>query len=95
MKYRIPGEVRYIMGHTRMTTQGNANENQNNHPFPGKAGRKQSIVQDLYCRGIKIKPKLRIVVDGQRIFTLNKIDIVILIQNCKGKATLYLLIWTR
>lgn len=38
MKYRIPGEVRYIMGHTRMTTQGNANENQNNHPFPGNAG---------------------------------------------------------
>lgn len=38
MKYRIPAEVRYIMGHTRMTTQGNAGENQNNHPFPGKAG---------------------------------------------------------
>lgn len=26
------------MGHTRMTTQGNAKHNQNNHPFPGKAG---------------------------------------------------------
>lgn len=38
MKYRIPADVRYIMGHTRMTTQGNADENQNNHPFPGKAG---------------------------------------------------------
>ena len=38
MKYRIPAEVQYIMGHTRMTTQGNANENQNNHPFAGKAG---------------------------------------------------------
>lgn len=42
MKYRIPAEARYIMGHTRMTTQGNANLNQNNHPFPGKAG-KQSF----------------------------------------------------
>ena len=38
MKYRIPSEVRYIMGHTRMTTQGSASKNQNNHPFPGKAG---------------------------------------------------------
>ena len=38
MKYRIPSEVRYIMGHTRMTTQGSANKNQNNHPFSGKAG---------------------------------------------------------
>lgn len=38
MKYRIPAEVHIIMGHTRMTTQGSASKNQNNHPFPGKAG---------------------------------------------------------
>ena len=38
MKYRIPAEVRFITGHTRMTTQGSASKNQNNHPFPGKAG---------------------------------------------------------
>ncbi len=36
MKYRIPAQVRYIMGHTRMTTQGHASRNQNNHPFPGR-----------------------------------------------------------
>lgn len=36
MKYHIPAGVRYIMGHTRMTTQGSADRNQNNHPFPGK-----------------------------------------------------------
>lgn len=41
MKYRIPAEVQYIMGHTRMTTQGNAAQNQNNHPFPGKAGKQK------------------------------------------------------
>jgi len=40
MKYRIPSEVRVIMGHTRLTTQGSASQNQNNHPFPGKAGNK-------------------------------------------------------
>lgn len=38
MKYRLPAEARYIMGHTRMTTQGSAEKNRNNHPFPGKAG---------------------------------------------------------
>lgn len=41
MRYHIPGEVRYIMGHTRMTTQGSAKKNQNNHPFAGKAGNTQ------------------------------------------------------
>lgn len=38
MKYRIPPKARYIMGHTRMTTQGSEKKNYNNHPFPGKAG---------------------------------------------------------
>ena len=39
MQYRIPSEARYIMGHTRMATQGAAGKNFNNHPFPGKAGK--------------------------------------------------------
>ena len=33
---RIPHGVNVVMGHTRMTTQGNAQFNQNNHPFLGK-----------------------------------------------------------
>ena len=36
MHYRIPDGVHYVMGHTRMTTQGNEKYNYNNHPFPGK-----------------------------------------------------------
>ena len=39
MHWRIAPDTRYIMGHTRMTTQGSERCNQNNHPFPGKAGR--------------------------------------------------------
>jgi predicted glutamine amidotransferase len=27
-----------VMGHTRMTTQGDEKHNYNNHPFPGFAG---------------------------------------------------------
>lgn len=35
MKFSIPQGVNYVMGHTRMTTQGNEKFNYNNHPFPG------------------------------------------------------------
>ena len=38
MRWRIAPEARYLMGHTRMTTQGSASKNYNNHPFPGKVG---------------------------------------------------------
>ena len=37
MKFRIPDDASIIMGHTRMTTQGSALKNRNNHPFSGKA----------------------------------------------------------
>ena len=33
MRFRIPADSRVIMGHTRMTTQGDARKNRNNHPF--------------------------------------------------------------
>ena len=35
MKIHTPNGVNVVMGHTRMTTQGNAQFNQNNHPFQG------------------------------------------------------------
>ncbi len=35
LRFRIPGDSRVIMGHTRMATQGNAVRNRNNHPFSG------------------------------------------------------------
>ncbi|MEE1057396.1 MAG: class II glutamine amidotransferase [Acutalibacteraceae bacterium] len=37
MKYQIPFGVHTIMGHTRMTTQGDEKQNYNNHPFYGNA----------------------------------------------------------
>ena len=33
-----PEGIRAVMGHTRMTTQGDGKNNYNNHPFPGLAG---------------------------------------------------------
>lgn len=38
VRFRIPVDAAVIMGHTRMTTQGSASRNYNNHPFGGKAG---------------------------------------------------------
>lgn len=32
---KIPYDVNVVMGHTRMTTQGNEKQNYNNHPFRG------------------------------------------------------------
>lgn len=37
MRFRIPMDSHVIMGHTRMTTQGRASRNRNNHPFLGHA----------------------------------------------------------
>ena len=38
MWYRVPVDAAIVMGHTRMTTQGSALHNENNHPFRGRAG---------------------------------------------------------
>ena len=38
MRWRVAPNARYIMGHTRMATQGSERFNFNNHPFAGKSG---------------------------------------------------------
>ena len=38
MKFRVPAGTSALMGHTRLTTQGNQKHNYNNHPFRGFAG---------------------------------------------------------
>ena len=37
IRFNVPDGTTAIMGHTRLTTQGNQKFNQNNHPFPGHA----------------------------------------------------------
>lgn len=36
LRFRVPEDARVVMGHTRMTTQGSARRNRNNHPFAGR-----------------------------------------------------------
>ena len=38
LHFNPPEGTRAVMGHTRMTTQGDGKHNYNNHPFPGTAG---------------------------------------------------------
>ena len=38
LHFSIPEGTAAVMGHTRMTTQGDGKHNYNNHPFPGLAG---------------------------------------------------------
>ena len=37
LRFNVPDGTKAVMGHTRMTTQGNEKFNYNNHPFPGHA----------------------------------------------------------
>ena len=38
LHFTIPEKTAAVMGHTRMTTQGDEKHNYNNHPFPGHTG---------------------------------------------------------
>ena len=71
LRFRIPEDSRVIMGHTRMTTQGKASKNKNNHPFPGNAGGEQFalahngiLYNDQLLRRINRLPKTNIETDS-------------------------------
>ena len=38
LHFHIPEDTSAVMGHTRLTTQGDQKRNRNNHPFAGQAG---------------------------------------------------------
>ena len=64
MRFRVPEDSRVIMGHTRMTTQGKASRNRNNHPFYGNASGKQFALahngvlwNDAYLRRVQHLPQ--------------------------------------
>ena len=68
---RIPAEARAVMGHTRMTTQGSAKKNFNNHPFLGCVKGKRFALahngvlwNDRGLRHTKHLPKTKIQTDS-------------------------------
>lgn len=71
MKFKIPKDVRIVMGHTRMTTQGSELMNYNNHPFYGKTLNSEFalahngvLYNDKILRRTKNLPKTKIETDS-------------------------------
>ena len=71
MKFRIPEGVDVVMGHTRLTTQGDEKFNANNHPFKGMAGTVQFalahngvLYNDEMLRRLEHLPKTPILTDS-------------------------------
>lgn len=68
---KIPAEAHVVMGHTRMTTQGSAKKNYNNHPFFGHVKGKPFalahngvIWNDLELRRTKHLPRTKVQTDS-------------------------------
>ena len=68
---RIPAEAHVVMGHTRMTTQGSAKKNYNNHPFSGCVKGKHFALahngvlwNDLELRRTKHLPRTKVQTDS-------------------------------
>lgn len=68
---RIPAEAHVVMGHTRMTTQGSAKKNYNNHPFFGCVKGKSFALahngvlwNDLELRHTKHLPRTKVQTDS-------------------------------
>ena len=68
---RIPAEARAVMGHTRMTTQGSAKKNFNNHPFLGHVkgesfalAHNGVVWNDLELRHAKHLPRTKVQTDS-------------------------------
>ena len=100
MHYRIPDGVHHIMGHTRMTTQGNERFNYNNHPFSSSDG-KFALAHNgvLYNDGIlKIRehlPETRIETDSyvavqliEKKRTLNTDSLKFMAEQLEGSFTI-------
>ena len=85
LHFNPPEGTAAVMGHTRMTTQGNGKHNYNNHPFPGVAGdtsfafaHNGVLWNDKELRKDKLIPETHIETDSyaacQLIETQDKLD---------------------
>ncbi len=85
LKFTFPEDTRAVMGHTRLTTQGNQKLNYNNHPFSGTAGdtsfafaHNGVLYNDRELRKDKLIPDTHIETDSyaacQLIETQGKLD---------------------
>jgi len=71
MHFYIPNGVHAVMGHTRMTTQGNERRNYNNHPFVGSVNgcefalaHNGVLYNDIDLQRSEVLPKTKIETDS-------------------------------
>lgn len=71
MRFSVPEDAWAVMGHTRMTTQGSAKRNCNNHPFPGSTkdgafalAHNGVLYNDTYLRRSLALPKTKVETDS-------------------------------
>lgn len=71
LRFHIPAGTIVVMGHARMTTQGNEERNYNNHPFQGRAGSNAFALahngvlhNDRFLRETKKLPRTNIETDS-------------------------------
>lgn len=61
MMFRVADSTVCVMGHTRMTTQGNEQFNQNNHPFIGESDVQFSLAHNgIICNDVSLKCELKL-----------------------------------
>ena len=105
LEFKVPDVTSALIGHTRHTTQGSENQNYNNHPFQGKAGRHEFslahngiIANDADLKKQLKLPKTKIETDSyvcvQLLESQNKLDfgsIKYMAEKISGTFTLTLL----
>lgn len=71
VRFYIPEDALVVMGHTRMTTQGDAHRNYNNHPFHARAGNRSFALahngvlhNDDLLRATKKLPRTKVETDS-------------------------------
>lgn len=77
---RIPDDAAVVMGHTRLTTQGDSRRNYNNHPFQARAGQTSFALahNGILCNDQLLRHSLRL--PGTRIETDSFVAVQLLQQ---------------
>ncbi len=105
MRYKIPANVHTVMGHTRMTTQGNEKLNYNNHPFYGSVNNTDFVLahngvlhNDVLLRKTENLPDTKIETDSyiavqliEKKKTLNTDSLKFMAEQLEGSFTITVL----
>lgn len=93
LRFHIPDCTRAVMGHTRLTTQGDQKRNYNNHPFKARAGglsfalaHNGVIHNDIQLRRTENLPRTRIETDSYAAVQLLEQSVQLTFDSLKRMA---------